>query len=112
MDPVLGSIIGGAMVALIAGVFGIRQARVLESERSKAAANTAAIDTIRVQVEGWKSLDEAHRAELDRKDHEIERLQHAVAEERAVAEAFSAKVDRLHEEVEFCRTHHTGGTEP
>lgn len=106
MDPVLGSVIGAALAALIAGGFAIRQTRILESERSKAASNTTAIESTRVQIDGWDRLTNSYR-------QEITRLQEALGEERAIAEAFARKADRLERErdgfrreVEFCRTNH------
>lgn len=106
MDPVLGSIIGGATVALITGGLAWWQTRDVESERSKVAANTSAMETVKIQIDGWDRLADSYR-------QEISRLNAALAEERAIAEAFASKADRLegelHEsrgEVEFCRTHH------
>lgn len=91
MDPTVGGIIGGALVALIAGVFGIRQARILEAERSKAAANTLSMESARVQIDGFDRLTE-------RQEAEINRLNLALVEERKIAEAFAAARDRLERE--------------
>jgi len=74
MDPALGGIIGGSLVALIAGLFALRQTRIIEGQKAEAQTKTEAIDSVRLQVEGWARLDAAHQVELARKDQTIKRL--------------------------------------
>lgn len=112
MDPAIGGIVGGALVAIIAGWFALRQTRTVEAEKAKANSNTQAMESVKVQIDGWDRLADSYRLEIDR-------LNHALAEERSIAEAFAGKADRLERElrdtraeVEFCRTHHRPGGHP
>lgn len=83
MDPTFGGIIGGALVALIAGWFALRQTRTVEAEKAKATANTLTVEGVKVTVESWRELDVAHR-------QEIARLNAALVEERAINVALDA----------------------
>lgn len=96
MDPALGGIIGGAVVALIAGLFALKQTRTVEAEKAKAAANTLQVESVKVTVESWRELDVAHRSE-------IARLNAALLEERAVNTALSQQNERLQREVRVLR---------
>lgn len=72
MDPALASIISASGVALIAGFFALRQTRTVEREKAKATSNTQAMEGVRLQIEGWAQLDEAHRAEIARLQAELD----------------------------------------
>lgn len=109
MDPALAGIIGGAVVALIAGGFALLQTQAVAKAKAKADENTRQMESVKVQIDGWDRLHDAYR-------QEITRLGHALGEERAIAEAFAAKADRLERElrdtrteVEWCRTNHRPG---
>lgn len=81
MDPV----VAAALVAAVGGL-----ATTVVARRS-----TQKLDGVKVQLDAWPSLYQTVVAELDR---EREARRHDVAEERAIAEAFAQKADRLERE--------------
>jgi chromosome segregation ATPase len=95
-----------AIVALIAGAFGlagswlaVRNTRSIERTRAAAEAATTEVEATKTLVDGWARFAEQHRVEL--------------AEEKAVTQAFADKATRLggevaelRAEVEHCRKHH------
>ncbi len=99
MDPVLGGIIGTAVVAAITGGVALYQTRVVEKGRVAAAANTTVMEGVKVQMDGWERLDDAKNAEIVRLTGLIEAL--AADNDRLTRQH---KADRI--EIEFCRTNH------
>lgn len=84
MDPAIwGPLIGG-----IAAAFG--SVMLFKATRST-AKGTEAIESVKVQMDGWERL---HKADITEQD----RLKAALIEERAVSQTFSTKAERLEAE--------------
>lgn len=99
MDPVLGSVIGLALAALIGGCFAVYQTQRVEKAKEQASANTMVMEATKAAVEGLDRLSEQQRAELDRKDRAIKEQSAEIA--RLLKQH---RLDRI--EIEFCRTNH------
>lgn len=74
MGAALGGIIGTALVAVIAGLFALKQARTVADQQEKAHQNTAAMELVKVQIDGWDRLNESHQAEIVRLTETVARL--------------------------------------
>lgn len=113
MNGTIWAVIITASLGLVGSLAAVRQARAAEADKVIVARNTNEIEMTKVQIDGWHRFVESYRVEN-------ERLNAAVKEERAIAESFAAKADRLAEEnrqlqaeVVYCRTnHHPGGNAP
>lgn len=108
MDPVLAAAVFAAAAAIIGAGFGLRGTVLVERTKATAVNNTNAMETVKVQIDGWDRLTDSYR-------QEITRLTGALAEERVVGEAFSRRIDQLEadlrsarRDLEHCRTHHLG----
>ena len=108
MDPVLAAAVFAAAAAIVGAGFGLRGTVLVERTKTTALNNTNAMETVKVQIDGWDRLTDSYR-------HEISRLTNALTEERVVAEAFAKRTAQLEHDlraalhdVEFCRTHHQG----
>lgn len=74
MNPiVLGALITAA-TAIIGALLTLRANRQTEDTKVKVSDNTNSIETIKIQMAGWKDLADAHVAEIDRTHGEIDRL--------------------------------------
>lgn len=106
MDPTLGGVLGVTLGAFIAGAWAWRQTRAVEAGKAAAEANTTAMESVKVQIDGWDRLADSYRTELDRKDRVITTLE--AANDRLNQQH---RLDRV--EIEFCRANHPpiGGTD-
>lgn len=95
MDP----LVAAALVTAVGAFATALVARHLSSDAAEAKAEadqtTNELAGVKIQLDAWPSLYQSIAAELER---EKTARQHDVAEERAIAESFAAKADRLQRE--------------
>jgi chromosome segregation ATPase len=100
MDPAFGGIVGTSLVAVIAGWFALRQTRTVTQEQARANQNTQAMETVKVQIDGWDRLTDSYRTEIGR-------LTEALVTERATTARLREERRELRRRLEHCRTHHS-----
>lgn len=117
MNPAIWVALISGLAAIVGGGLTLHSTRLTLRNQATANSNANQIATVQTQIEGWDKF-------ADRQGQEIERLTHSLAEERAIAEAFSAARDRLEQENrtlraerDACPLHHqpdpmTEGTTP
>lgn len=113
MDPIVAAAIVAAIGSFATAIVARRSTQRQERAKAEAEETSNELAGVKIQLDAWPAL---YRVVVEELEREREARRHDVAEERAIAEAFAAKADRLEQErdgaldaLRDCREHLTNG---